>query len=85
MVKCVFCSKEQASHKGLHYIKNDGSVNYFCSGKCRKNALKLGRDKRKVMWTDAYRVELRKAILKAEAKAKALEVAKTSSSKANKK
>ena len=56
MVKCVFCGKEQDSYLGLHYIKNDGSVNYFCSSKCRKNQLKLGRDKKRLKWTEAYRI-----------------------------
>ncbi len=40
---------------GVHLIKNDGSVNFFCSSKCRKNATKLKRDKKKLKWTQAYR------------------------------
>lgn len=55
MVKCVFCGREEYAFKGLHLIKNDGSIAYFCSSKCRFNALKLGRDKRKVRWTSAFR------------------------------
>ncbi|MCD6330848.1 MAG: 50S ribosomal protein L24e, partial [Thermoplasmata archaeon] len=30
-------------------------IYYFCSGKCRKNMLKLGRDPKKVRWTKYYR------------------------------
>ena len=62
MVKCTFCGKEENSFKGVHLIKNDGSTNYFCSSKCRVNALKLGRDKRKVRWTDAFREKKNKAL-----------------------
>ncbi len=55
MVKCVFCGKEEYAFRGLHLIKNDGSIAYFCSSKCRLNALKLKRDKRKIKWTDSYK------------------------------
>ena len=55
MVKCVFCGKDEHSFKGLHLIRNDGAISYFCSSKCRLNSLKLGRDKRKVKWTEASR------------------------------
>ena len=61
MVKCVFCGKEEESFKGTHLVKNDGSVNYFCSSKCRKNSLKLKRDKRKFRWTEAFHVTREKA------------------------
>ncbi len=54
MVKCTFCGKEENSYKGVHLLKNDGSIDYFCSSKCRKNALHLRRDKRKLKWTEAY-------------------------------
>ena len=30
-------------------------MRFYCSSKCRKNALKLKRDKRKLKWTEAYR------------------------------
>ncbi len=71
MVKCVFCGREDSLHKGVHLIKNDGSINYFCSSKCRVNATKLGRDKKKLKWTDAYRIE--KVKLENSAKRKAEE------------
>ena len=56
MVKCVFCGREERPFRGIHLIKNTGTISYFCSSKCRKNALKLKRDKRKVRWTEAFRV-----------------------------
>ncbi|MBX4196094.1 50S ribosomal protein L24e [Candidatus Pacearchaeota archaeon] len=56
MVKCVFCGREESFHKGVHLIHNNGTVSFFCSSKCRKNSLKLERDKRKLKWTEAYRL-----------------------------
>ncbi len=55
MTKCSFCGKDEEFFRGVNLIKNDGSIAYFCSSKCRKNALKLKRDKRKVRWTEAFR------------------------------
>ena len=52
-VKCSFCGKEIEPGTGLMYVKNDGTVLYFCSSKCFKN-WKLGRNPRKVRWTEAY-------------------------------
>jgi len=54
MTKCNFCGKEEHAFIGIHLIKNDGSINYFCSHKCRLNTLKLGRDRRKIKWTEAF-------------------------------
>lgn len=73
MVKCVFCGKDEDSFRGLHLLKNDGSVAYYCSGKCRKNALKLGRDKRRVKWTEAYKIKLAEEIEKTKREAKKAE------------
>lgn len=61
MTKCVFCGKEEPDFLGVHLIKNDGNVDFFCSSKCRKNTLNLGRDKRKIKWTEAYRLGRAKA------------------------
>lgn len=46
---------------GVHLITNTGQIQYYCSSKCRKNALKLRRDKRKLKWTEAYRIAREKA------------------------
>ncbi len=54
LAKCVFCGCEQDDFRGTYLIKNDGTINYYCSLKCRKNHLKLGRDKRKLKWTVAF-------------------------------
>ena len=55
MVKCIFCGKEEYAFRGVHLIKNDGEIAYFCSSKCRHNMIKLGRDRRKVKWAEAFR------------------------------
>lgn len=47
MPKCVFCGKVYEFPRGLTYVKKDGSVNYLCSSKCRKNML---MKRRKVRW-----------------------------------
>ncbi|MCD6474208.1 MAG: 50S ribosomal protein L24e [Thermoplasmata archaeon] len=55
MVKCSFCGKEIEPGTGMMYVKKDGSILYFCSSKCRKNMLELGRDPKRVRWTAYYR------------------------------
>ncbi len=49
---------------GVHLIKNDGSINYLCSSKCRRNALNLHRDKKKIKWTEAHKIALQRSIEK---------------------
>lgn len=52
--RCVFCGREFNFGTGIMYVNNDGSIFWFCSSKCRKNQLKLGRDPRKLKWTMYY-------------------------------
>lgn len=52
--KCSFCGKDVVPGTGIQMVKNDGSVQYFCSNKCRLNSLKLKRDARKLKWTAKY-------------------------------
>ncbi|MEK6918178.1 MAG: 50S ribosomal protein L24 [Nanoarchaeota archaeon] len=47
MPKCIFCGKEYGFHEGVTLVKNDGTINYICSSKCRKNLL---MKRRKVRW-----------------------------------
>ena len=35
-------------------VKNDGTVRWFCSAKCKKNTIDLKRDPRKFKWTKKY-------------------------------
>jgi len=91
MVKCVFCGREESPHRGLFIIKNDGSINYYCSSKCRKNALKLKRDKKNLKWTNFFHLARERAAVqkrgeqaKEEEKIKAEEKAKMEQKKEEK-
>jgi large subunit ribosomal protein L24e len=48
--KCSFCGGQIEPGTGLLFVRNDGALLWFCSSKCRKNALKLKRNPRKVKW-----------------------------------
>lgn len=52
--RCSFCGYEFPPGTGIMYVRNDGSILWFCSSKCRKSALKLRRDARKLKWTELY-------------------------------
>ena len=71
MPKCSFCGKEERAFKGLHLIRNSGAIDYYCTSKCRNNANKLKRDKRKVRWAEAFHLVRAKAKAKKEAAVKA--------------
>ena len=51
---CSFCAKSVAKGSGTMLAKNDGTILLFCSAKCKKNALELNRDPRKLKWTKKY-------------------------------
>jgi len=55
MVSCSFCSSDISKGTGMMYAKKDGTLFYFCSSKCRKNLLGLGREGRLQKWTDNAR------------------------------
>ena len=52
--KCSFCGGEFPAGPGMMFIKNDGSILWFCSSKCRKSSLFLRRDARKLKWTTYF-------------------------------
>jgi len=54
MAKCSFCKNSIEAGTGTMYVKKDGSILHFCSMKCEKNLLKLGRTSRYLKWTKAY-------------------------------
>lgn len=55
MAKCNFCGKTIERGTGKMFVKNDSSILYFCSNKCEKNSLKLGRNPRYIKWTEQSR------------------------------
>ena len=50
MPRCTFCKQNYEFPRGMTLILNDGNIMYFCSSKCRRNAIKLKRDNKKVNW-----------------------------------
>ena len=51
---CSFCNRPVAKGSGTMLVKNDGTVYWFCSSKCKKNMLVLKRDPRRLKWTNKY-------------------------------
>ena len=51
---CFFCGQRISSATGIMLVKNDGSIQWTCSNKCKKNLRKLRRDPRKMKWTSKY-------------------------------
>ncbi|RLG38778.1 MAG: 50S ribosomal protein L24e [Candidatus Alkanophagales archaeon] len=49
-MRCSFCKREIEPGTGKMFVRNDGTVFYFCSSKCEKNQIKLRRKARKVKW-----------------------------------
>jgi large subunit ribosomal protein L24e len=56
-MECSFCGRNIEKGTETIYVTNKGKAMYFCSSKCEKNILKLGRKPRKVKWTEEYRAE----------------------------
>ncbi len=54
MAKCSFCRNVIELGTGTMFVRKDGSVLNFCTMKCEKNMLKLGRIPRYMKWTKAY-------------------------------
>jgi large subunit ribosomal protein L24e len=51
---CSFCGASIEPGTGKMYVKKDGTTFLFCSNKCSKNMIEMGRVPRKVTWTAAY-------------------------------
>lgn len=51
---CSFCAEPIEPGTGMLFIKKDGKQFSFCSSKCRRNMVKLGRVPRHVEWTGHY-------------------------------
>jgi large subunit ribosomal protein L24e len=58
MKKCSFCKDDITLGTGIMFVKNDGTIQWFCSTKCRKNSLVLQRDPRKLKWASKKRVRV---------------------------
>ena len=69
---CSFCGEPIEPGTGKMYIKKDGTVFYFCSNKCKKNRIDIGRVPRRTRWTVRY-AELKASSLKRKKKVEAPE------------
>jgi len=49
-MKCTFCKKEIEPGTGKMYVTKDGKRSMYCTSKCEKNHLKLGRKPYKTKW-----------------------------------
>ncbi len=54
MGKCSFCGSDYNKGSGKVFVKDNGTILYFCGSKCEKNMLKLKRDARKFKWTSFF-------------------------------
>jgi large subunit ribosomal protein L24e len=54
MKVCSFCGREIEPGTGSMYVKKDGTIMLFCTNKCSKNMIDMGRVPRTVTWTRAY-------------------------------
>jgi len=51
---CSFCGEPIEPGTGKMYVKKDATVFLFCSNKCKKNRIDLGRVPRRTRWTVRY-------------------------------
>ncbi len=49
--RCSFCGYEFPPGTGILYVRRDGSMQWFCSRKCRISLVEFKRDQRKLKWT----------------------------------
>ncbi len=50
---CSYCGNVIEPGGGIMFVRNDGTIMWFCSSKCLKN-FRLGRDPKKLPWTKSY-------------------------------
>ncbi|MFO8109570.1 MAG: 50S ribosomal protein L24e [Thermoplasmata archaeon] len=55
--QCSFCGTKIEPGTGKIYIKKEGSVYHFCTGKCKKNMIDLKRKDRETRWTRKFAQE----------------------------
>ncbi|MCL4438861.1 MAG: 50S ribosomal protein L24e [Thermoplasmataceae archaeon] len=51
---CHFCGSIIEPGTGFLFVRRDGALLNFCSRKCERNMIELGRVPRKTRWTNEY-------------------------------
>ncbi|MEM4246793.1 MAG: 50S ribosomal protein L24e [Candidatus Woesearchaeota archaeon] len=59
MARCSFCRKVIEPGTGIMFVKTDGRIFMFCSGKCEKHLLDKEHKPRTTRWTLEYAREKR--------------------------
>jgi large subunit ribosomal protein L24e len=54
---CSFCGNKIEPGTGRMFIRRDAHILYFCSTKCFKNQIDLGRVPRKTRWSKHHSKE----------------------------
>lgn len=54
MPNCTFCGNRIEKGTGKIFVFKTGKIAYYCSMKCEKNMLKLGRKARDLKWTKNF-------------------------------
>jgi len=49
-MECSFCGEKIDKGEGKIFVKKTGGSFFYCSSKCEKNHLKLGREPKKTKW-----------------------------------
>jgi large subunit ribosomal protein L24e len=57
MAKCTFCGNGIEKGTGKIYVQKDAKVLNFCSNKCEKNHVKLGRKFLNTKWSTRFKRE----------------------------
>ncbi len=73
---CSFCGADVEPGTGSIYVRNDGSLLYLCSSKCRRNQIYLKRRARRLKWTEVYEERIRRRAQATRARKKAKPKAK---------
>ena len=74
---CSFCGTDVEPGTGSIYVRNDGSLLYLCSSKCRRNQIYLKRRARRLKWTEVYEERTRRRAQATRARKKAKPKAKS--------
>jgi large subunit ribosomal protein L24e len=62
VTNCSFCGADIPAGTGKLYIKRDATQYHFCSSKCQRNQVNLGRTPRHTAWTEAHKVAKAEAL-----------------------